>query len=99
MEDNQTPIRADRAVVADENGNGNQELHDSMTEALAELALKYDDDDLERMRTLRIAFVGNVDSGKSSLIGMYYRALCIHMHTGLRIVQRGGSPKRTLLVL
>lgn len=81
MEDNQAPIRADSAVVADENGNGNQELHDSTTEALAELVLKDDDDDLERMRTLRIAFVGNVDSGKSSLIGTYCRALCMRMHT------------------
>lgn len=67
MEDNQTPH--DEHAVADDNG-GNQELHDTAATTLA-VTLE-DDDDLEHMRTLRIAFVGNVDSGKSSLIGMCY---------------------------
>lgn len=42
-----------------------------------------DDADDENRRTLRIAFVGNVDSGKSSLIGAF---ICVYIGGGGALV-------------
>jgi GTPase len=65
------PLRAAEAqreeAEAAEKGEGEAQTLGESVEAEAEAASG--EEDAEALRTLRIAFVGNVDSGKSSLIG------------------------------